>query len=58
MNDVYISSIPTDANIDIIGQCIDAKIDMQVDTLPFKHGDGEPICRKICLTTTQQFDRM
>lgn len=42
MNDVYISSIPTDADMDIIGQCIKANIAMQAETWQLKHGEGEP----------------
>lgn len=50
MTDVYISSIPTDADIDIIGQCIEAHFSMQAEAYPLKHGEGEswtrPLSRK------------
>lgn len=47
MSDVYISSIPTDADMDIIGQCIETNFSMRVETHPPKHGEGEPLSRPL-----------
>lgn len=43
MADVYISSIPTDTDMDIICQCIETNIAMEAETFPIKHGEGEPV---------------
>lgn len=43
MTDAYISSISTDADMDIIGRCVEANFSMLAETCPLKHGKGEPI---------------
>lgn len=47
MTDVYISSIPTDADMDIIGRYVEANFSMRAETYPLKHGEGEPWCRQL-----------
>lgn len=47
MTDVYISSIPTDADMDIIGRCVEANFSMRAETYPLKHGEGKQVCRPL-----------
>lgn len=47
MTDVYISSIHTDADMDIIGRCVEANFSMRAETYPLKHGEGKQVCRPI-----------
>ena len=58
MADAYISSIPTDADMDIISRCIEANITMQADTHPLKHGDGKPVCRPARLAEQEVAEMM
>lgn len=47
MADVYISSIPTDADMDIIGKCVETNFSIRAETYPLKHSEGKQVCRPL-----------
>ncbi len=47
MTDVYISSIPTDADMDIIGRCVEANFSIRAEAYPLKHGESKQVFRPL-----------